>query len=1096
MWLVWLALRRPYTIVVIALLILLMGGYSAEEMPTDMFPEINIPVISVIFRYTGITADDMEKRIVFNTERALGTIVNNIEHVESNSLQGIGVIKVFFHEGTQMAAATAETTALCQTILGSMPPGTLPPLIIRYSASNVPVLQASLSSNTLSESELFDLGFNVFRLSLSTVQGAQMPYPYGGRQRAIMVDLDLDRLNAYGMSAGEVSSAFAGQSLILPAGDVRLGNQDYGVSINSSPSVINDFNNLPLKTVNGKIIYVRDVAWVHNGYLPQASMVHINGKRGVLMPILKGEGSSTLDVVSRIRAAVPIAMSTMPKGVDLTWFIDQSVFVKAAVLGVVKEAALAACLTGLMILIFLGSWRSTLITVVSIPLSILVSVIILAALGESLNLMTLGGLALAVGILVDDATVTIENIHRNLGLGKKLVRAIVDGAQQIAVPAFVSTLCICIVFVPVAFITGAAKYLFVPLALAVVFAMLTSYILSRTLVPTLTHFFLPGEGHHEGAAPPAKPPGFFGRMLAPFFHACSWIHDRFNDGFEWTRQTYGRWLATALHHRFLACLAFTIMVASGLVLFPFIGHDFFPTVDAGQLRMHLRCPTGTRVEQSERYFAQFATIIRRDIPPDELGGILDNIGIPNSGINTSLGDPSMVSQADGEILVSLKEGHKVASAAYMRRLRADCAKEMPGFTLFALPADISSQILNFGISAPIDIQVAGPAFSAATDEKIARSIIAKVAAIPGAVDVHLNQVPHGPAILVNVDRTQASQGGQTQASVSSSLLTTLSSSAQASPQFWLDPSRGVQYTVSIQAPLYRDDQLQKLGNIPVGVIAGSQSEQLLSNVSSLQRGDLAVNHTHYDVLTTYDVLANVDGTDLGSVAAKIDAIIADVRASKELPAGSRIQVLGQVKSMNSSFFGLAFGMIFAVILVYLLLVINFQSWVDPLIILGALPGALSGILWMLFLTHTHISVPALMGAIMSIGVATANSILMVSFANDQRHGYEEGHKPKPGEPKPVPMDATPAALLAGMTRLRPVIMTALAMIIGMLPMSLGLSEGGEQNAPLGRAVIGGLILATITTLIFVPVFYSLLRRKPPREKIPLDAPHDEELAHG
>jgi multidrug efflux pump subunit AcrB len=1097
MWLVWLALRRPYTIMVVAVLIVLFGGYSAEEMPTDMFPEINIPVVSVVWNYTGISADDMEKRIVFNCERAMGTIVNNIEHVESNSLQGVGVVKVFFHEGTQMSAATAEVTALCQTILRAMPPGTQPPLIIRYSASNVPILQASLSSQTLSESQLFDLGFNVFRLGLSTVQGAQMPYPYGGRQRAIMVDLDLDRLNAYGLSAGEISAAFGQQSLILPAGDVRMGASDYGVAINSNPAAVADFNNLPLKTVNGTVIYVRDVAWVHDGYLPQTSMVHVNGKRSVLMPILKAQGSSTLDVVSRVRTAVPSVMATMPKNFNLAWFIDQSVFVKAAVVGVVKEAAIAACLTGLMILVFLGSWRSTLITVISIPLSILVSVAVLAALGESLNLMTLGGLALAVGILVDDATVTIENIHRNLGLGKKLVPAIVDGAQQIAVPAFVSTLCICVVFVPVAFITGAAKYLFVPLAMAVVFAMLTSYVLSRTLVPAMVHYLLPGEHPDPGAPRPAPRPRTWWRWLlrlpvrllaAPagsVFNACAAIHGWFNRGFEATRQCYGRMLATALHHRFLAVVAFTLLVGSGLALFPFIGHDFFPTVDAGQLRMHMRCPPGTRVEQSERHFAELAALIRRDIPPEELDGIIDNIGIPNSGINLSLGDPSMVSQGDGEVMVKLVENHRVSSAEYMRRIRADVAREMPGFTLFALPADISSQILNFGISAPIDIQVAGAAFSANDNERVARAILARVAAIPGAVDVHRHQIPRGPAIVVDVDRTRATQGGQSQATVASSLLTTLSSSAQASPQFWLDPARGVQYTVAIEAPIYRDDQLQKLGNVPVGVVSGSSQEQVLSNVSSLQRGAMGVNHTHYDVLTTFDVLANVDGTDLGSVAAGVDRIVAD--ALKDLPAGSRITVLGQVKSMDSSFRGLAFGMIFAVILVYLLLVVNFQSWIDPLIILGALPGALSGILWMLFLTHTHISVPALMGAIMSIGVATANSILMVSFANDQRHGGEQGAQA---------MDATPAALLAGMTRLRPVLMTALAMVIGMLPMSLGLSEGGEQNAPLGRAVIGGLALATVTTLFLVPVLYSLLRRRAPRANVALSAPHDQELAHG
>jgi multidrug efflux pump subunit AcrB len=1065
MWLVWLALRRPYTFLVMAVLIVLIGAVAITRMSTDMFPEINIPVVSIIWGYTGISADEMEKRIVFNTERALGTTVNDIEHIESQSLLGIGVIKVFFHEGVPIAAATAEVTAICQTLLRSMPPGTTPPLIIRYSASNVPIMQASISSDTMSEAQLFDQGVNVFRLGLTTVQGAQMPYPYGGKQRAIMVDLDTAKLAAYGLSAGDVSAAFATQSLILPGGDVRMGSNDYSVTTNSSPRRIEDFNNLPLKTVGGTTVFVRDVAWVHDGFLPQASMVHIDGKRGVLLPILKANGASTLDVVSRVRTALPRVMANVT--FTLNWFIDQSVFVKTAVMGVVKEAAIAACLTGLMILVFLGSWRSTLVTVVSIPLSILVSIIALWAIGGTLNVMTLGGLALAVGILVDDATVTIENIHRNLGQRKPLVRAIVDGAQQIAVPAFVSTLCICIVFVPVVFISGAAKYLFTPLAEAVVFAMLTSYVLSRTLVPTLTHYLLPkeveryrSEGGHASVEPGER----------------SWIwrfHGAFNRAFERTRSTYGRTLALALAHRWWTAACFVLLIGSGLALFPFLGRDFFPSVDAGQIRMHLRCPPGTRIEQSERYFAQVEELIRRDVPSGQLQGIVDSIGIPNSGINLSLGDPSMVSQADGEITITLKPDHRPTDG-FIRTLRRDLARDFPEFICFFLPADISSQILNFGISAPIDIQISGPNPTREENERIARRILARVAAVPGAVDVHLHQVPRAPALSATVDRTLAQQTGSSQQAVASTILTTLSSSAQTSPQFWLDPMRGVQYTVAMESPLYRMSGMEQVATMPIG--GGTQ--QLLENVTVVGRSTLPVNISHYDVQIVYDVLANVDGSDLGTVADQIDRIVAD--AGKELPKGAAIAVRGQVQSMRSSFRGLEIGIGFAVVLVYLLMVVNFQSWVDPLIILGALPGAIAGILWMLFLTGTHISVPALMGAIMSIGVATANSILLVSFANDQRHPGGEaggGHG----------LDASPAALLAGMTRLRPVVMTALAMIIGMLPMALSLSEGGEQNAPLARSVIGGLLLATFTTLFFVPVLYSALRRRIPHEKVPLTA---------
>jgi len=1077
MWLVWLALRRPYTFVVMAILIVVIGTVSVLRMPTDMFPNINIPVISVVWNYTGISPEDMEKRIVFSTERILGTTVNGIEHTESQSLLGVGVIKVFFYEGVKIEGATAQVTAVCQTILRGLPPGTTPPLIIQYNASTVPVLQASLSSPTLPEATLFDLGFNVFRQGLVSVKGAQMPYPYGGKQRAIMVDLDPAKMYSFGLSANDVSSAFASQSLILPAGYVRFGQNTYSIITNGSPLAIGDYNNIPLKTINGTIVYVKDIAWVHDGYLPQTTMVHIDGQRGVLLPVLKGQGASTIQLVSDVLKAVPEVMKTLPKSLHINWVVDQSKFVWAAIQGVMFEAILAACLTGLMILLFLGSWRSTLVTVISIPLSIMVSLIVLAALGETINIMTLGGLALAVGILVDDATVTIENIHRNLGQRKPLTQAIVDGAQQIAVPAFVSTLCICIVFVPVVFITGAAKYLFTPLAMAVVFAMLTSYVLSRTLVPTMVQFLLPSEvGRYSSAEGHAA---IDPNETNPIW----WVHGRFNRVFEGGRRLYGRTLAMVLEHRIWTCLAFLILIGSGLALFPFIGEDFFPTTDAGQMRLHVRCPAGTRIEESEVYFGQVSDHVRRLVPASELASLIDNIGIPNSSINLSLSDGSLNSQGDGEILISLSKKHR-PTEYYESLLRRDLRSSFPTLTFFFAPADISAQILNFGLSAPIDVQVGGSGAFALQNEAIARQILAKLTTVPGAVDVHLQQSPRSPAINVEVDRIKAADANLSELSVSSSILTTLSSSAQTSPQFYLDAAHGISYNISLQSPLYRMSGMQDFSNMPVGTI-GPNRQQTLGNVSTITRTTQAINITHYNVLTTYDVLANVERADLGSVAKRIDAIIKDVKSSTKLPAGTVITVRGQIMSMRTSFNGLEIGICFSILLVYLLMVVNFQSWLDPLIILGALPGALSGILWMLFLTNTHISVPALMGAIMSIGVATANSILMVSFANDQRG---DGH---PGKG----LGSNEASLLAGITRLRPVVMTALAMIIGMLPMSLGLSEGGEQNAPLGRAVIGGLLLATLTTLFFVPMLYSVLRRRQPTPKIAMSAPHAGQEPH-
>jgi multidrug efflux pump subunit AcrB len=1049
MWIVRLALRRPYTFVVMAMLIVLLGGVTIARMPTDIFPDIDIPVIAVVWNYAGLPPDEMDKRIVANYERGLTTTVNDIEHIESQSLAGIAVVKIFFQPGAKIEAATAQVTAISQTSLRQLPPGATPPLIIRYSASNVAILQASLGSETLTEQQITDLGQNALRGSLAVVQGAQIPFPYGGKTRQVMVDLDLQKLSGYGLAPTDVSNAVNAQNLILPGGTAKIGPREYSVRVNGSPEVVADLNDLPIKTVNGTTVYLRDVAHVRDGFAPQASMVHADGKKGALLPILKSGGASTLDIVQRIRDALPGVLATLPKELTVTLLFDQSVFVRAAVSGVIKEAAIAAGLTGLMILLFLGSWRSTLIVVVSIPLSILVSIILLAALGQTLNVMTLGGMALAVGILVDDATVEIENIHRNLAQRKPLVRAILDGAEQIAVPAFVSTLCICIVFVPVAFISGAAKSLFVPLAMAVVFAMMTSYFLSRTLVPTMAQYLLGAEAAQHAAG--HKATGVFAR-----------IHASFNRGFERMRATYGLVLAWTLVHRRFAVGTTGAFVVLSMGLLPFTGRDFFPSVDAGQIKLHVRCPPGTRLEETERVFERIEREIRSEIPAEEVSTILDNLGIPVSGINLALGDPSMISAADGEILIALDPENHGSTPAYVKRLRARLKAAFPEVTFFFLAPDISTQVLNFGISAPIDVQLVGTRATFDQNLAIGKTIRDRIAKIPGAVDVHVHQVVGTPELRVDVDRTVADQAGLSQREVASSLLVSLSSSGQTSPNFWLDTAKGVQYALAVQTPQYRIDSVQALSETPIGG-GDAHDPGLLASYARITRGVAPTNVTHFNVAPTVDVLANVEGTDLGSVASRIDEIIAEIKPT--LPRGSTIVVRGQVESMSSSFRGLGYGLVFAVALVYLLMVVNFQSWLDPLIILMALPGALSGIVWMLFVTGTTLSVPSLMGAIMSIGVATANSILMITFANDQRKLGLSSHD---------------AALAAGMTRLRPVVMTALAMVIGMLPMSLGLGEGGEQNAPLGRAVIGGLLVATISTLFFVPVVYSTLRVKAPK----------------
>jgi multidrug efflux pump subunit AcrB len=1038
-------------------------------------------------------------------------------------------------------------TATGQAAIRIMPPGTNPPLILRYSASTVPILQLSMGSNTLPEQQLFDISANFLRTELATVQGAMIPWPYGGKQRYIVVDLEPDKLHGYGLSAADVSQAINLQNLILPSGTAKIGTQEYYVRLNSSPEVVDAINDLPVKTVNGTVVFIRDVAHVSDKYMPQTNLVHAEGKKGALVSIYKLGKASTLDIVKRIKEAVPKIYPRLPRFQELkiTPLFDQSVFVRAAVVGVVKEAAIAAALTGLMILLFLGSWRSTLIICISIPLSILVSIICLWMLGETLNVMTLGGMALAVGILVDDATVEIENIHRNLHQRKRLVRAILDGAQQIAVPAFVSTLCICIVFVPVAFITGPARSLFVPLGLSVVFAMMTSYLLSRTLVPTMVHYLLESEvslyggAEQEGIAHKHEDPDrhvSFARSMGWALKACAavalligvlagvywvlpaglkatagsvlpawptppvlqivrivvlallltgalyyvfqnnWIwrsHRAFNRQFEKFRGFYGGFLALALRRRWVTAVVFTVFVAGSFFLFPKVGQDFFPAVDAGQIRLHVRAPAGTRLEETERYFGGVAEFLRKQIPPGEIATMLDNIGIPNSGINLALSDGSQISPADGEILIALNEGHR-PTADYVKKLRKELPKAFPGLTFYFAPSDIATQVLNFGLPAPIDVQVLAPKAAQAKSLEVAQELRRQIAGVPGAVDVHLHQVTNTPDLRVIVDRTRAGQLGLTQRDVANDLLVSLSSSGQTSPNFWLDPQRGVTYQVAVMTPQHRIDSVAALQNTPV-IAPGVKDPQLLGNLADLARGTSPTNVTHYNIAPTYDVQANVQGADLGSVSTGIQKIIDGLRQRKNadgtdyLPAGTVINLRGQVQSMNSSFRGLAVGIVGAVVLVYLLMVVNFQSWLDPLIILMALPGAAAGILWMLFATRTTISVPSLMGSIMCIGVATANSILMVTFANDWRK--EHGR------------NSRDAALAAGMTRLRPVVMTALAMIIGMLPMSLGLGEGGEQNAPLGRAVIGGLTAATFATLFFVPVVYAALRKQPPHHAV-------------
>src|SRR6266567_1089979 len=1071
MWIVRLALRRPYTFTVMAILIVLMGIVTITRMATDIFPKIDIPVVSVIWSFPGVAPEEMEKRFVTVTERAMTTTVNDIEHIESQSYNGVSVIKVFFHEGAKVEAGVAQITSITQTLLRILPPGTTPPLI----------LQLGLTSKTLSEQQLYDLGLNFIRTQLATVQGAQVPLPYGGKSRQVMVDIDPQKLFGKGLSPSDVSNAINAQNVILPAGTQKIGDREYNVRLNSSPEVLQVLNDLPIKQVNGAMVYIRDVAQVRDGFAVQTNIVAQNRIRSALLTVLKSASASTLDIIKRVKEALPRIQSTLPKELEISQLFDQSIFVRASINGVLREGVIAACLTALMILLFLGNWRSTLVVATSIPLSILSSIIVLGALGQTMNIMTLGGLALAVGILVDDATVELENIHRNLAMGKPMIRAILDGAMQIAVPAFVSTLSICIVFVPIFFLSGTARYLFQPLATAVIFAMLASYFLSRTVVPTMVKFLM--RGHMEeidsslartlengGARPPRAPESEHGRDGNPkasgnvpaspikrvlgFF---SGIHEHFNRGFEKVRDIYVEALRWCLGHRGAVFAAMGGFVLVSLCLVPFLGRDFFPAVDAGQFRLHVRAPAGTRLESTQERFFQVGNAIREVIPPNEIGNVLYNIGLPVSGINLAFSDNATISSADGEILVALNPNHK-PTAQYTRILREKLHRDFPDMEFFFSAPDIVGQILNFGIPAPIDIQITG------RDPKgydIANEIKTRVAQIPGAVDTHVHQLVHGPVLRVNVNRTRAEQIGLTQNNVAQTMLISLSSSGQTAPNYWLNFQNGVNYQVAVQTPQYKIDTLQDLKNTPV-VAPNLPRPELLGNLATVERRESPVIVNHYNVQPVFDVLANVQGRDLGGVADEVAKVVDSFKS--KLPRGTFLSIRGQVQSMNSSFAGLGAGLIFAIVLVYFLMAVNFQSWTDPFIIIMALPGALCGIVWILFATGTTLTVPSLMGAIMAIGVATANSILVVTFANDERCAHEN-------------KNAFDAALAAGFTRLRPVIMTALAMIIGMLPMSLGLGEGGEQNAPLGRAVIGGLLVATVTTLFFVPVVYSLLRKK-------------------
>ncbi len=1048
MWIVRIALQRPYTFIMLAVLIVLMGGYAILNTATDIFPNIKIPIAAVIWRYNGILPEEIANRIVLFSERVAQTTVNDVEHTESQSVNGTAVVKYFFQPDVDQDLSMSQITAVSQTQLAFSPPGTTPPFVLSYNASSVPILQLALSSETLPESQIYDLGNTLLRTQLATVAGASIPFPFGGKQRQVQVDLDPQALRANGLSGNDVVAAIGAQNLILPAGTEKIGPLEYFIKLNASPTQLDDLNNLPIRAHNGTVTYVRDVAHVRDGYSPQTNMVRLEGRRAVLMSVLKTGKASTIDIINSINQKLPQIRATLPPELKIEALSDQSIFVRAAISGVVREALIAGALTGLLILLFLGSWRSTLIITISIPLSILASICCLSALGETINIMTLGGLALAVGILVDDATVTIENINYHLEQGKDVETAILDGAHQIALPALVSTLSICIVFVPMFLLAGIAKFLFIPLAEAVVFAMLASYILSRTLVPTLARFWL--KQHDIAVREKSR-------------HALARLQEGFERGFDKMRGQYHSLLEMTVRSGprfaaiFLAAMAATAVLAFPLGPLPGLGQDFFPSVDGGQIKLHVRARTGTRIEETAALCDAIEATIRDVIPKDQVGSIVDNLGLPYSGINLAYSTSAPVGPGDADIFVNLSDGHR-PTADFVRTLRARLAAEYPSTTFAFLPADMITQILNFGLPSPIDVQIVG--FNVAANRAFANSLLQKLHAVPGAVDLHIHQSGDYPQFNVDVDRTKAQLLGLTEQSVAGNMLVSLSGSFQTAPSFWVDPKSGTQYQVAAQTPQFRLENLNDLGNTPLsGGIGGSS--QILSNIARIQRSVGPAVVSHYNATPAIDIYGSVQGMDLGYVSEQMSRIIA--AAQKDLPKGSHVVMRGQTQTMKASFNGLLFGLVGAIVLVYMLLVVNFQSLLDPFIIITALPAALAGIVWMLFLTHTTVSVPALTGAIMCMGVATANSVLVVSFARERMNAGD---------------NAFEAALQAGYTRLRPVLMTALAMIIGMIPMALGLGDGGEQNAPLGRAVIGGLLFATLATLFFVPTVFSIIHGRP------------------
>lgn len=1043
------ALKRPYTFVVMALLLLIMGTLVALRTPVDIFPEIKIPVIAVAWQYNGLPPDDMVGRITTLYERVLTTTVNDIEHIEANSYTGFGIVKIFFQPNVDIATANAQVTAVSQVVTRQMPAGTTPPFIINYSASTVPILQVALSGKGMSEQNLADMGLNVIRTRLVSVPGAAIPYPFGGKARQVQIDLNPAAIQARGLSAQDVTNALAAQNLILPIGTQKIGGYEYTLRLNNSPSAIEELNNLPIKFINGATVYMRDVAQVRDGNPPQTNVVHVDGARSVLISVLKNGATSTLDIVSGIKAKLQEIKPSLPENLTVSPINDQSLFVRAAIHSLAFEGVLAAALTSLMILLFLGSWRSTVIIAISIPLSIMGALLALAATGQTLNIMTLGGLALAVGILVDDATVTIENINWHLEQGKGVETAIMDGAAQIVTPAFVSLLCICIVFVPMFFLDGVSRFLFVPMAMAVMFAMISSFILSRTLVPTMANYLLKTHASHIDMQGTRNVSSKSSNPLVNF-------QRRFEKSFERFRVGYKDLLVLAMNHRYIFIASFMALVMLTFALIPFLGQNFFPSVDGGQILMHVRAPVGTRVEETASHFAHIQTAIKKVIPEHQIETIVDNIGVPVSSINMVYNNTGLIGTQDGDINIALKKGHR-PTAEYVRELRERLPHQFPGTTFSFPPADIVSQILNFGSPAPIDLQIRGGKLDANFD--YANKLLTKIRNVPGVADARIQQSRQSPLFNINLDRTRAQEMGVTMRDVTNSLVVNMAGSSQVAPTFWLDPSNGVSYPIVMQTPQYRLDSLEALASLPISG-PGSKTEQTLGALATFQRGNGNAVVSQYNIQSMVQIYATTQGRDLGGVAKDIRQIINET--AEQVPKGAKVELMGQVKTMESAFSGLLFGLLGAIVLIYLLIVVNFQSWSDPFVIITALPAALAGIVWMLFVTYTPLSVPALTGAIMCMGVATANSVLVITFARE-RFEYLG--------------DATAAAIEAGFMRFRPVLMTALSMIIGMAPMAFGFGEGGEQNAPLGRAVIGGLVFSTIATLIFVPVVYSIIHQR-------------------